>query len=352
MYEAVTYEEIMTRMLDRVRSEYPNIDTREGSLVYTAIAPCALELAIMYTELDRVLEEVFADTASLEYLEKRTIERGITQRLASPAVMKVKYTPNQIVRVGTQFSLGDFNYTVIDQVNNYVQCDTAGSEPNTIFGALTPHVEINGLESAEIIECVVPGEDDEDVEDLRTRYFDSIGVQSYGFNVKQYREVVNDIDGVGATKVIPAYPNPGNVTLVIVDSNYSKPSDELVATVKQAIDPNDGDGLGLAPIGHTVIVNGASEASININCNFTYTDTYTWDIVKEDVYKAIDNYFVELSKEWESGIITVRVSHIIKTLLDIVGVEDVTDVTINGTDDNCELGENDIPVRGTVNGNS
>jgi uncharacterized phage protein gp47/JayE len=97
--------------------------------------------------------------------------------------MKVKYTPNQIVRVGTQFSLGDFNYTVIDQVNNYVQCDTAGSEPNTIFGALTPHVEINGLESAEIIECVVPGEDDEDVEDLRTRYFDSIGVQSYGFNV-------------------------------------------------------------------------------------------------------------------------------------------------------------------------
>jgi uncharacterized phage protein gp47/JayE len=160
------------------------------------------------------------------------------------------------------------------------------------------------------------------------------------------------MDGVGATKVIPAYPNPGNVTLVIVDSNYSKPSDELVATVKQAIDPNDGDGFGLAPIGHTVIVNGASEASININCNFAYTDTYNWDIVKEDVYKAIDNYFVELSKEWESGNITVRVSHIIKTLLDIVGVEDVTDVTINGRDDNCELGTNDIPVRGTVTVNS
>ena len=42
MFENVDYEQIMTRMLDRIRSNYPDLDTREGSLIYTAIAPCAI----------------------------------------------------------------------------------------------------------------------------------------------------------------------------------------------------------------------------------------------------------------------------------------------------------------------
>lgn len=352
MYETVTYEEIMTRMLDRVRSEYPSIDTREGSLIYTAIAPCAIELAIMYTELDRVLEEVFAETASLEYLEKRTSERGITQRLASRAVMQGNF--DVIVNEGTRFSLGDFNYIVIDSAKSYLECQTAGSEPNTVFGTLTPIDDVRGLTVAEITECVIPGEDDEDVEDLRARYFDAFDVYSYGFNAKQYREVVNDMDGVGATKVIPVWNGGGTVKLIILDSNYSAPTEDLIATVQEAIDPSEdqGKGIGLAPIGHTVTVVGASETPINIACTFEFTSTYSWDIVKEDVYKAIDNYFADLCRNWETGDITVRISHINNALIDVVGIEDVTGTTINGSASNLTIDVDHIPVRGTVNGDS
>ena len=352
MYETVTYEGIMTRMLDRVRTEYPSIDTREGSLVYTAIAPCAVEIAIMYTELDRVLEEVFAETASLEYLEKRAAERGITQRQASCAVMKGNF--NVIVPIGTRFSLGDFNYIVTDSAHSYLQCETAGIEPNTVFGTLTPIDDVRGLDVAEIVECIIPGEDDEDVEDLRRRYFDSLGVQSYGFNAKQYREVVNDMDGVGATRVIPVWNGGGTVKLVILDSNYSAPTEELVATVQEAIDPLDeqGKGIGLAPIGHTVTVVGAGETPIDITCTFEYTDTYSWDIVKEDVYSAIDNYFADLSKNWETGSITVRISHVINALIDVIGIEDITSITLNGGASNITIDTDNIPVRGTFNGNT
>ena len=350
MYEHITFEDIMTRMLDRIRSSDSEIDTREGSLIYTAIAPCALELAIMYTELDRVLEEVFAETASLEYLEKRTSERGIHQRMASSAVMQGSF--DVPVPVGTRFSLGEFNYIVIDSEKSHLQCETVGAEPNTVFGTLTPIDTITGLTTAEITECLIPGEDDEDVEDLRARYFASLGTQSYGFNAQQYREVVNAMDGIGATKVIPAWDGGGTVKLVLLNSNYTPPSDAQIETVQNAIDPVEGQGtgLGLAPIGHVVTVVGAGKTPIDINCTFDYLDTYDWETVKDGVYSALDNYFGSLAETWEQGAVTVRINHVNNVLMNVQGVEDVSGTTLNGVSGNVLIAAENIPVRGTVNG--
>ena len=352
MYESVTYEDIMTRMLDRVRTDYPEVDTREGSLIYTAIAPCAVELAIMYTELDRILEETFAETASLEYLEKRAMERGLSQRLASNAIMQGSF--NVFVPLGTRFSLGDHNYVVVDAAKSYLQCETAGSEPNTMLGTLTPIDTVRGLESAEITACIVPGEDDEDVEALRARYFASFGTQSYGFNAQQYREVVDAMDGIGATRVIPVWNGGGTVKLVILDSNYNTPSAEQISIVQKAIDPveNQGEGLGLAPIGHTVTVVGAGETPVNIECTFEYIDTYNWDAVKDGVYEAIDNYFGELARTWENEAVTVRVNQVNNALMSVQGVLDVIGTKLNGVSSNIVIDSTNIPVRGTVNGNS
>ena len=61
MYEAQDFEEIATRMLSHVDDKF---DKREGSVIYDAVAPTALELAFFYTCLDMVMDEVFADTAS------------------------------------------------------------------------------------------------------------------------------------------------------------------------------------------------------------------------------------------------------------------------------------------------
>ena len=65
MYEEVTYESILERMLEKVPD---NMDKREGSIIYDALAPAAVELQLMYIELDVILKETFADTASRDYL--------------------------------------------------------------------------------------------------------------------------------------------------------------------------------------------------------------------------------------------------------------------------------------------
>ena len=37
-YENMTYELILQRMMDRVSLQYPNLDTREGSILFNALA--------------------------------------------------------------------------------------------------------------------------------------------------------------------------------------------------------------------------------------------------------------------------------------------------------------------------
>ena len=299
------------------------------------------------------MEEVFAETASLEYLEKRTAERGITQRLASSAIMEGKFDVE--VPIGTRFSLGDFNYILIDDENSYLECETPGSEPNTILGTLTPIDTISGLTVAELVKCIVPGEDDEDVEELRARYFDSLGVQAYGFNQKQYREVVNAMDGVGAVKVIPAWKGAGTVKILILDSEYNNPTDELVNIVQETLDPSDnqGEGLGLVPIGHTVTVTGVREKTIDILTSLVYEDGYNWDLVDENVYKAVNDYFLELRKEWETTKnVTVRRAKIISAILTVPGILDVGPLSLNGNSiANLTTFEDEVVVLGTIKNN-
>ncbi|MBW7458395.1 phage tail protein, partial [Paenibacillus sepulcri] len=74
MYELATFDAILSRMLGRISD---SIDKREGSIIYDACAPAAAELAQMYIELDINYHLSFADTASGEYLTRRTTEFGV-----------------------------------------------------------------------------------------------------------------------------------------------------------------------------------------------------------------------------------------------------------------------------------
>ena len=48
MFEEFTFDNIMNRLLDHVRDD---VDKREGSIIYDALAPAALELEMAYSPL-------------------------------------------------------------------------------------------------------------------------------------------------------------------------------------------------------------------------------------------------------------------------------------------------------------
>ena len=74
MYEDMTYESLLRRMLDRIPEKF---DKREGSVIWDTHSSTAAELQMLYLELDTILREAYGDTASRDFLILRCKERGI-----------------------------------------------------------------------------------------------------------------------------------------------------------------------------------------------------------------------------------------------------------------------------------
>lgn len=348
MYEDKTYEALLQAKLARVAA---SLDKREGSIIFDALAPNSLESAMIYVALDSILNETFADTASRGYLIKRCAERGISPLPATAAVGVGEFSMD--VPIGSRFSCDKYNWIVTEQVGTgkfHLTCETLGADPNGYTGQLIPIEYIDGLATAELTGIIINGEDEEDTETLRLRYLNSFANQSYGFNRGQYIEVVEALPGVGGCKPYRAWAGPGTVKLVITNSDYQPPSDELIEQVQTLIDPtqNSGEGIGLAPIDHEVTVFGAVGEAINIETMLMLAPGWELADVMPYVEAALDAYYKELNMTWrkEDGLL-VRVSQIEARLLALNGVVDIIGTKINGQTNNIPLDPDAVAMRGT-----
>lgn len=401
MYEAQTYESILARMLQKALSINSNLDTREGSLVWYGDAPAAVELQNLYIALDTVLNETFADTATRPYLILRAAERGLSPQPASPAILQMAITPTTLfLPLNTRFSIGELNYYVSADrgSGNYeLTCETAGEAGNNYTGTVIPIEYVDGLETCKITSVLVPGEDEEDTELFRQRYLNSLNAQAFGGNQIDYIEKVNAIPGVGGVKVYRAWngdlkpanmippkeaeawieglsgvPEPvklwldtvyaaaknnmftvgGTVKLVVINSTFTVPSPTLIEQVQTAVDPlqNAGEGVGIAPIGHVVRVEGVQEETVDLGFALYYQRGWSWEDVSGYVTEAINGYFLELAQSWadQDEALVVRISQIESRLLGITGILDIANTTINEKAANHTLALDHIPVLGSL----
>lgn len=351
MFEDKTYEKLVEEKLKSIPSD---IDKREGSIVYDAVAGNSLETAQMYIAIDGYYKETFGHTASRDNLIKRASERGIYPKPASAGIYKGVFNTN--VPLGSRFSLNEYNYIVIKKLDTgsyeyQLECETLGEEPNGNTGALIPIEYIPGLTSAELTEILIPGEDEEETESLRTRYLNSFDTQAYGGNIKDYEEKTLAISGVGAVKVTPVWQGGGTVRLTILDSEYDEAKSTLIERVQETIDPTkDGTGKGIAPIGHIVTVDTPQKKSIYIATTLTLEDIEVSNI-KDEVDKVLQDYLLELRKQWSvSNKVVVRISQIETRILAISNkIIDIKGTKINAKEENLEIGTYEIPVWGSGN---
>lgn len=150
MFEGKTYEALLKSALSRVSSA---VDKREGSMVMNGVAPSMAELAQPYIAADFVFTATYLATAPREYLVKRAADRNMEPKPASPAVFRA-----------------EFNY-------------------------------VDGLTRAELVELLIPGDDEEETEVFRQRVLDSFQSQAFGGNQADYKEKVLAMPGVGDVKL-------------------------------------------------------------------------------------------------------------------------------------------------------
>lgn len=356
MFENYTFDAIMDDVLEGIPSEY---DKREGGIIYDALAPAVIEVAVIYQMLDEMLKDCFGSTATREYLILRALERGIVPHVATKAVLKLKTLPiSAEIPIGTRFSHEMYYYTITECLGKGIykaECDEKGTIGNRYLGSLVAVSHVPGLTSAAVTEVLIPGENEEETEDFRKRYLDSFESEAFGGNIDDYKEKINQIVGVGGVKVFP-HTNaddeqiPMNVKLVIINSDNTVPSDELVKEVQKQVDPleNSGNGVGIAPIGHFCHVRGVEAYKPKITFKITYVKGYEWKDIEEAYNKMLDTYFMELNKKWadsKEGIMLQR-AQVESRILNLEGVYDVSVVMIDGQTSNKQLTLNQILVRG------
>lgn len=293
---AKSFETILDEMLNCVSG---TVDKREGSLIWSALAPTAAQLAEAYAYLDSYTDLMMADTAVGTYLERLCGLMGISRRPATFAVLRGEFkdadgAPQQ-VEIGSDFVCGADLYTVSSEISTgkyRLTAKTAGTAANRSFGTLLPVDYIDGLMSAEITGIESRGEDVEADESLRLRYIECLTVPAFGGNVPDYEKKILSFAGIGAVKVFPVCNGAGTVGAVVCSADRRAVDSAMTVAVANEFNKRDEQNMvcGLAPIGHTVYIKSAEELPITVNASVTLKEDAALDAVFDTAKKAVRNY--------------------------------------------------------------
>lgn len=349
-----SYEKILTRCLADER--FADMDTREGSVIYNALAPVCLELAEAYVKMDLLEKQTFLLTATGSNLDKRVYDYGLSRKLGSYALRVAEFKQYKIktdgsyylddngerilvdmdIDIGVRFAVpsSSSTYEYIGKIDgNYIlKCEQAGTAGNSHIGTIIPLTPVNGLIEAKITSTYQYGDDDETDVELRDRAINSLNYASFGGNISDYVEKTNAIDGVGSTKVFPAWQYNGSVLLSIVSPEYDPVSDEFVKLVKEQLDPDDhtGQGVGTAPIGHYVTVTTPVKKSVDVEMTLELESTSTLDNIKESVESKLEEYFLSVRRQFAQDVnLTLYRARVIEAVLTISSILNVKDVKFN-----------------------
>ena len=329
-----TFEVILNEMLEMVSD---SVDKREGSLIWSALAPTAAQLAEGYAFFDCYADLLLADTAVGTYLDRLCDLMGLSRKgaTASSVIGEFRNFDEELMDVdlGLDFVCGSDVYTVVSQISTgkyLLTAKTLGKSGNRTKGTLLPVDYIEDLMSAEIVGIVDYGDDAESDESLRKRYLDNLTVPAFGGNVSDYEKKVLEFDGIGFAKVFPVCEGPGTVGIVVGSDCGRAVDGALTAYVENEFNKTDENNMscGLAPIGHSVRVKSAEELPIDIVAYIrtesgTITDSLTAK-VKSELRNYIDNI--------DFGVESILKAPLEMAILSVDGVVDILELTINGSD--------------------
>lgn len=359
------YQNILNGMLAKV----PNtLDKRDGSMIQTALGPAAYALEEFYLALDQVQQSAFVQTAVGQALDYLAIIGGISRYPASAAVRLGIF--NTAVPLGSRFSTIDgansinFIVTAATETANQYQltAETPGEIGNSYAGAILPITFIAGLTEATLTDILVPGDDIETDEELRDRLITALTDRPFGGNVASYRAEIPAIDGVGAVQVYPVWNGGGTVKCSILGADFAPASSTLVTTVQNAVDPppNQGLGLGIAPIGAKVTVVAPTPVTVNVSSALTLAAGYGLGQVRTAIETAISAYLLNIRKAWATPVVAGGVNYsanvyraqIVAAIVSVPGVLNAANTTINSKSSDLILTESgtvqQVPMMGTV----
>ncbi|MBN7773143.1 baseplate J/gp47 family protein [Clostridium aminobutyricum] len=329
----MTYEKILADMMSRVTSD---VDKREGSVIYDALAPCAYHLAQTYYNLNNFLDLVLGDTAVGEYLDRVVSDYGITRKKATRAVRQIETTA--AVSIGTRWGISDTTYEITALLSPKVYsatCDQFGEIGNRYSGLLENIDNVGGV-TATLTGIMASGTDEESDENLRARFYTQVQAPSTSGNANNYKEWALEVSGVGNVKVFPLWNGAGTVKVLVVDSDMGI-DETLPVVVYEYIEK-------VRPIGAIVTIESPTSQTIDMTAEVMLDGIR----LLEDIQTAFTTLLTTYLKESVFEIYNLSYAQIGSLLLSVEGVKDYSNLLVNGGTANITLTDEQIPVTGTV----
>lgn len=338
----MTTDEILQDLLTGVPEDY---DTSDGSFFYDTFAPVAEWLYYLRSMLENLEDNAFALTAVGEYLDRKVAEQGLTRKAAAYASGTVRIYGNhgEVVQTGAKVASDSLLFAVDEGASipetGYVDltatCLTAGTVGNVAVGEINRFpVTLPGLSSVENITAFSGGYDEETDADLLERYIEKVSRPNVSGNKYHYIEWAKEVTGVGDAQCIPLWDGAGTVKVVIIDSDNQPASDELVAEVAAYIEEN-------RPVGAEVTVVSADALEIYISVTLDASGNGN---LRSDIETVISEYLSDTAFN-KSYVSYAKIGGLI---LSVDGVNDYTDLTLNGGTENISLSDGVIPVLSEV----
>lgn len=337
--------EILTNMLSNTSNEF---NKSKGQFIYDTEAASAIEIEKIYTEADKILQEGFVDTCNSKNLERKCVDFGIERKRAKVSTGIVKITGNigSTIYAGNLVATDSINFKVVEDVtlteesvDVKVECVEAGVVGNIEVGAIKYFpMTLQGINKVTNEVAFTNGYDEETDEELRKRYYLKVRTPATSGNKYSYMQWCLEVDGVGACNVLPLWNGNGTVKCVIIDSNKTGADETLINSVTEYIEE-------VRPIGAIVTIVSATELFINLGINVTYnSDVISLDTLKISIKTVLIDYLKEIAFKKNY----VSLAQIGARILNINGVIDYENLTLNNVEDNVTIPSEYVAVAGEV----
>lgn len=354
-------EEILANILANISNEY---EKSNGNLAYDIPSATAIELEEVNKTLQAIGEKVDVDKLSGEDLERFTKQRkGTKRKLATKATGTLLVTGNGTISVGDLFeTVAGTQFKAIETViisntgNVKIEAVEAGAKGNVGANSITlMPVTIQGIVTVTNPNPTENGFEAESDASLRERYYEAIQAPSTSGNIYHYLKWSKEVVGVGAAKVFSLWNGDNTVKVTIIDSNKKPAGSSLVNDVQEYIDPKGefidghwttwGTGAGQAPIGAYCTIASATDLKININCDVEEKEGYTLAQVIANITANIEKYLADIAFKQDY----VSYAMLGSIILNTDGVKDYTQLKINNTAANINIGAEEVATLGTIN---
>lgn len=335
MYEAREQEEILAELQEASTTPASKI---EGTFENDMLASNSIEFAKLEVELEQAYKAAFAETSWGDYLTMIAAEFGVDRKPAVRAIGAVTLTGTGDVALGSRFSTAAgtiFETTEAASIQQKgqvsVQAVNAGTAGNVAAGTIVNiPISIPGITAVANEEPTHDGYDEESDEELLKRYYIVVRRPATSGNCNHYYNWAMSVEGVGDCKVVPLWNGNGTVKVIIIDSNHSVASSDLIEKVQAHIEENH-------PIGATVTVESPSPLQIDITADVKGA------FDAESFKASLSDYFVSHAL----NLTYVSSSQIIDRIMNQSTVEDCDNVLVNGAK-RVTITSEQLPAVGSV----